>query len=190
MTIEGVNIDDATDFARLADDALRSRIGDAASTSDGPLGWLSRAWPKLRGSSVADRLAHAIAQHVVASDTATKHAALLFLVTFPDAGLNSMPILERAAANRSAYRGVLPPDGGSADLEWWLWRAIASVASTGAQQALRLIEAEALRPDGKAEPIMHTLVTQDGPWFKERRDEVIRTHPSLRELVETIEAGA
>lgn len=187
MTIDDVNIDDSTDFARLAENALLSRIGSSRSTTDSALSWLFGAWPQLRGTAFADRLAVAIGQHVIAGDRATKHAALVFFVTFPDAAARAFAPLERALADRSAVRGVFPPDGGSADLEWWLLRAIASVAATGSPQARRMIEEEALRPDGKAEPIMHTLITTDSAWFVQHRADVLALHPSLRELVETIE---
>ena len=187
MTIDGVNIDDSTDFARLAEDALRSRIGSSRSTTESALGWLFQAWPQLRGTAFADRIAVAIGDHVINGDRATKHAALLFFVTFPDAAAQTFAALERAFTDRSTVRGVLPPDGGSTDLEWWLLRAIASVAATGVPAAMRMIEQEALRSDGKTEPIMHTLIIADSDWFNHHRADIVRLHPSMNELIETIE---
>ncbi len=188
MMIESVNIDDQTDFTQLANESLHGRIGYSRSTTDsGPLDWLFRAWPRVKSTVFADRLARAIGGHVVGSDESTKYAALLFFVNFPDAAQRAPAPLHQAYANRAGFRGVFPPDGGSADLEWWLMRAIASLATTGEAGPMALIEQEALCPDGKVEPIIHTLVTQDGAWFSRHRDEILRLHPDVKPVVETIE---
>ncbi len=198
MTIDGVTIDDTTDIARLVDNALHGRLGSSRSATDvGPLEWMFRAWPQIRDSKFWLKFGNAVAYQIATTDDPEARLnALLFITRCHDEKLSSavtLSLWQIAVGDRKGFRGVYPSSGGSADLEWWLLHAIAAVSLddgsiAGQRLASGVIRNEALAPDGKVEPILHTLISNNRDWFAQHREEILQLHPEARELAESIEA--
>src|SRR3954470_5901433 len=87
-TIDGVTLNDQTDFAAFVRDVLRGEGGVGSRRGDSqPLDWILRAYAELAGSGspYADRLAQGVADCLTAAEPEVRGQALVFFQNKPRA---------------------------------------------------------------------------------------------------------
>ncbi|MEN3361979.1 MAG: hypothetical protein V7637_5961 [Mycobacteriales bacterium] len=188
VRVDTVTITESTDFDALVlaalDGAGGSYRGDCA-----PLDWVNRAYRELGGTPYAGRLARAVAGCLTAADPGIRSQALIFVRSEPRAA-GADRVLDLLAGDRRLFAGVPDPWHPGVDLEWQLLAALGGHLDAGDPRALRLAEAEVLRP-GHAAPLIAALTAAEPDLVTEQADAIVRGTPAagLTILIALQEAG-
>lgn len=172
--LDGVSVNEHTDFVGLAADALLGRVGSGRVGDASPLAWLLRAYAAVQGTRVGDRLARGVAAHLTAPEAVLRARALQFFVAFPGApGAEAIP--EIVAEDRPLFAGHANPDGGL-DLESQLLRLLGHRAARGDVEAVAIAQREVLDPSGRVALLVGPLVDADPAWLFAHAEAIVALH--------------
>ena len=179
VVVDDVSLTDATDFDRLALDALRgggqfgSRRGD-----NFPVDWIFRAYDELkaRSSPFADRPAAGVAACLTAPEPEVRAQALVFFQRHPRAA-GGERVVDLVAGDRELFAGVPDPVYPCTDLFWQLLAALAARLASGDERALERAQSEVLRP-GDALPLVAELAAAAPAWAFAHAESIAQGTPA------------
>jgi hypothetical protein len=185
IQFEGVQLDDATNFAALALRSMSGLFGSRPNDVDPGQGAV-HVYEGLRalGSPYAGRFSQGVAAALTDPRPEIRHYAVMFFDAFPDApGAERVNDLVEGPDRRLFDQTKVL----SYSLEFSLLRLLGARVRVGDGRALALARAEALRP-GKADGVIASLAANDTDWLLANLEQVASGSPGnikaiLRQLL-------
>jgi hypothetical protein len=178
-TVDGVALDDATDFDALA---ARALAGRQAPTAGFGAHWLSRVYHLIKHHAAGARLSRAVLAQIASPDAAVRVEAVDFFRRNPTAP-GGDELVQLGRDHRDWFAGVTNPKAPDTDLMYYLLQALACRLDEGDHTPLPFVEEELLKPGPKPGYLIGALTRHAPDWLHQHRGAILAANLQLARLL-------